>query len=79
MAGLRQTTLPIISLTNSLFLSVCGFFLPLAVGGTLPAALGTVNRRRWRAFFDEWTRGETARVAFWSKPQVGQGVLQHGQ
>jgi hypothetical protein len=47
------------------------------VGGTLPAALGPVHRRRWRAFQGQRARGETARVAFWSMTHVGSGVSQH--
>jgi hypothetical protein len=47
------------------------------LGGPLPAALGPIKHRRWRAFQGQWTRGETTRGALWGMPQGGQGLLQH--
>ena len=51
----------------------------LGIGRPLPSALGPIHRPYGRTFQEQGTRGETACVAFGSKAQGGQGLLEHGQ
>src|SRR5262249_53418333 len=62
-----------------LLLAAVVLLWPLGVYGPLLAALSPIDCRRWRPCQGQRTGGETARIAFWGMPQVGQGVLQHGE
>src|SRR5262245_14394216 len=53
-----------------LLLAAVVFLLPAGGCGTVPAALGPIKRRRWRACQGQWRRAETARVACGGMPHT---------